>query len=138
VASVIHDDIELFLVSWYRAALAARTEAYAAGVEVDRVEFEPLPRRLVVIRDDGGVHTSLVTDERMLGISALAGTRETPKDALDLARLLRALAHTIPSPDPANPVAAVLRSTAPVLILEQQERARAYFTLTLSVVGRPL
>lgn len=136
-SGVIHDDLEMYLVGWFRAALFGRTEPFADDVVVDRVEYEPLPKRLVVIRDDGGPRTGVNTDERQVGISVLAGTRESPKDAMDLARLLRALAQQIPSPDLANPVAAVLRSSAPVLVPEQQERARAYSTLTLSVVGRP-
>lgn len=136
-SGVIHDDLELFLTSWYRGALAARPESYAQGVQVNRVERAPLPARLVVIRDDGGPVTSALTSERMVGVSVLAGTTLLPKDATDLARLCLALAPRIPSADPENPVAAVLGSTTPVLVFEAAERARAYFTLRLSVVGRP-
>lgn len=136
-SGVIHDDLEMFLVGWFRSAVAARGESYAQNVEVDRVEYEPLPSRMLVIRDDGGPETGVVTGERQVGVSILAGTKANPKSAKDLAALVHALASRIPSPDPTNPVAAVLGKTAPVLVPEQQERARAYFTLRLSVVGRP-
>lgn len=134
---VIHADLEAFLTSWYRTALRSRTEPYAQGVVVDRVEYEPLPARLAVIRDDGGPETGVVTGERLVGVSVLAGTKEWPEDALDLARLMHALAPSIPSPDPSNPVAAVLERISPVLVSESQERARAYFTMRVSVVGQP-
>lgn len=135
---VIHDDLELFLTTWYRARMLARSEAVCAGLEVDRVEFHPLPAKLMVIRDDGGPETSLLTGERSVGVSILAGTRQNPKDAKDLANIAYAMRSQIPSGDPANPVAAVLGSTSPVMVPEAQERARVYFTLTLAVAGRPL
>ena len=135
-SGVRHVDLELFLTGWYRAALADHDE-WPEGAEVDRVERQPLPDVLVVIRDDGGPKTGLNTREHQVGISVLAGTREDPKTAKDLAELLLALAERIPSGDPANPVAAVLGSTAPTLVPEGQQRARAYCTLRLAVVGQP-
>lgn len=135
-SGVRHVDLELYLTGWYRDALAARDE-WPADAEVDRVEREPLAPVLLVIRDDGGPATGLTTREAQVGLSILAGTREDPKRAKDLAELVLALAPRIPSGDPANPVAAVLGSTAPTLVPEAQERARAYCTLRLAVVGQP-
>lgn len=137
---VIHADLELFLTGWFRSALAARPEAVARGVIVDRKEPSdgPFPAKLIVIRDDGGPDTSLLTAERTVGISVLAGTRDNPRDANDLARLVHALRTQIPSTDPANPVAAVLRSSGPIPVTEAQPRARRYMTLTLSVVAGAL
>lgn len=137
-SEVIHADLGSFLTGWYRAALDERPEAVAAGASVDRVEYEPLPEKLIVIRDDGGPETGVVTGERLVGVSVLAGTKDSPEEALGLARLVHALAPRIPSPEPLNPVAAVVARTSPVLVAESQERARAYFTMRLSVVGQPL
>ncbi|GAA3947870.1 hypothetical protein [Microbacterium soli] len=135
---VAYDDLELFLCSWYRSRILTRPEPVCTGVQVDRVEFEPLPEKLIVIRDDGGPETSVLTGERSVGVSVLAGTRENPYPAKELARIAYALRSQIPSTDPGNPVSAVLDSTAPVMVPEAQERARVYFTLTLAVAGRPL
>lgn len=131
---VIHADLEAYLVDAYRLLLAEHGEP---DVEVDRIERDP-PGELVVIRDDSGPTTSRVTAERMVGISVLAGTRESPKRAKDLGALAAALAWKLPTPDPANPVAAVYTVNGPYLVAEQQTRARAYFTVRMSVVGRAL
>lgn len=138
---VVHDDLELFLTSWYRARILSRPEPVCADTEVDRVEPSPgpdFPKKLIVIRDDGGPETSILTGERSVGVSILAGTKANPKDAKELANIVYALRSQIPSSDPANPVAAVLDSTSPVMVPEAQERARVYFTLTLAVAGRLL
>lgn len=137
--AVIHADLELFLVNWYRAALAARPEDVCQGVEVDNREPSGVfPERLVVIRDDGGPDTSLLTGTRNVGVSVLAGDPENPKDAADLALIVHALRTQIPSVDPDNPVAAVLGSLGPYRVPESQPRARRYMTFTLSVVGKAL
>lgn len=135
---VTHGDLEMFLIGWYRDRLEERAEPVTDDVEVDRVEREPLPLRLVVIRDDGGTETSFLTGEASIGVSVLAGTKSNPTDAKVLGEIAYALRSQIPSADPLNPVSRVLDSTRPVLIPESQERARVYFTLTLAVAGRPL
>ena len=135
---IAHADLEKFLCDWYRARLAARPEPICSGVQVDRAVFEPLPSKLVVIRDDGGPETSLLTGERSVGVSILAGTTAYPSAAKQLAQIVYALRSQIPSGDPSNPVAAVLDSTAPVMVPEAQERACVYFTLNLAVAGRLL
>jgi len=138
VEPIIHTNLELFLTSWFRAALEARPEPVTDDVEVDRVEREPLPEKLVVIRDDGGPDDWFLTGERSVGVSVLAGTRENPDPAKVIAAICSALAWTIPSTDPGNPVSAVLGVTSPVMVPESAERARVYLVLNLAVVGRPL
>jgi hypothetical protein len=142
-ADVIHGDLELFLTGWYRAAFADREEDYTVEVEFDRVEpppGQPFPKRLVVIRDDGGNDTSVVTMERSVGITALAGTKEDPRDALNIVRMCLALATRIPGIEPGNPVAALVENsrTGPFLVPEEQPHARAYGTLSLVTFGQPL
>jgi hypothetical protein len=137
--AVIHADLTLFLVNWYRAALAARPEDVCRGVEVDNREPKgEFPARLLVIRNDGGPDTSIVTGRRNVGLSVLAGNEENPKDAEDLAAIVHALRTQIPSVGPDNPVAAVLGSLGPYEVSESQPRARRYMTFTLSVVGKAL
>ncbi|MBD8477568.1 hypothetical protein [Microbacterium sp. CFBP 8794] len=138
--AVIHADLELFLTRWYRAALAARPEDVCRGVEVDNREpgGEQFPERLLVIRNDGGPETSLLTGRRNVGLSVLAGDPENPQDAADLAEIVYALRTQIPSTDPDNPVAAVLGSLGPYRVPEFQPRARRYMTFSLSVVGKAL
>lgn len=132
------DDLELFLVGWYRTALAARSEPYAQGVTVARVEppTDDLQLPLLVVRHDGTTDTSFITGEASIGLSVLAGSKRNPKPATDLARLVHALASQIPSGAPSNPVAALLGRTGPFLVTEDQPVARAYVTVTLAVAGR--
>lgn len=137
-SSVIHDDIELFLCDWYRAALAARPEPYCANVEVDRVEPQGTwPARMLIVRFDGSTRASIVSDEATIGMSVLAGSKLNPKEAVDLARVVRALLEQIPSGDPDNPVAALLDASGPVAVPEDQDRARQYITADLVVAGKP-
>lgn len=131
---VVHADLEEYLVGALRVLLVARGES---DVEVDRTERD-VSGELVVVRDDSGPTTSRVTAERMVGISVLAGTRESPKRAKDLANLLAALVWLLPTPELSNPVARVYGVNGPYLVVEPQTRARAYFTVRLSVVGQAL
>lgn len=135
---VIMDDLELWLTSWFRSALAARTEPFLAGFKVDRTEpaYTELPARLLVVRDDGTSSESLLTGEASIGLTVLAATRENPKDAKDAARVILALARSIPAPR--TPVAAFRGSNGPFLVADASPRARVYMTLTLAVAGRAL
>lgn len=138
---VIHADLELFLVEWYRAALEGRPEQVTSDVVVTNREPSPpnpMPSRLVVIRDDGGPETSILTAERQVGISVLAGTKENPWEAVQLALIVHALRTQIPAVAPGNPVAAVLESNGPYAVPENQPYARRYMTVTFSVTGSPL
>jgi hypothetical protein len=138
---VVHTDLALFLTAWYRAALVGRPEPVCADVTVTNTEpgpNDPFPDKLLVIQDYGGTDTSLLTAERDVGLSVLAGTKQNPKDALDLALIVHALRSQIPSAAPDNPVAAVTSSNGPIAVAEAQDRARRYITLQLSVVGKPL
>ncbi len=142
---VVDSDLELFLTTWYRAALAARPEPVCAGVEVDNKEPSTgtFPARLLVIRDDGGPATSAVTGERSVGFTVLAGSKLAPKDANDLIRIVLALVVQIPAPDvpgqsPRNPVSAVLERNGPFSVVEEQDRARRFATVTFAVTPEPL
>lgn len=138
---VIHDDVEMFLAGYLRGVLGPREEPYAQDVQVgnsEPVPGEPFPERLIVVRDDGSTRTEMVTDVVSVGVSVLAGTKEDGRDASNLARLVRALIEDCPSPDPANPIAAVRESNGPYRVPEDQPRARCYMTFVMSRVGRAL
>lgn len=135
---VIHTDLELFLTTWYRAELAAWPDAIAHDVEVTNHEPSddaPFPKKLLVIREDGGADDWFLTGERDVGLSILAGSKENPKDAKDLARIVHALRTRIPAVADGNPVTAVRASNGPYAVPESQPRARQYITLTLGVVA---
>lgn len=138
---VIHADLELFLTGWLRDALAARSEPYAQGVVVDSSEPDPtqdFPERLIVIRSDGGPALSWITDEIAIGVTVFAGTKALPQDAIDLARLARALLNDCAAVEPGNPVAQVRESNGPYRIIEEQQRARLYMTFVMVVAGTAL
>lgn len=137
-SSVLHLDMELFLVGWYRTHLAARPEAYCQGFSVDNKEpdpSKPFPARLLVVRSDGATRTSMATANASVGLSILAGTKLMPKDAIDAALMVLALAEKLPAVELGNPVAALLASAGPFVADEDQQRARRYVTLELSTVG---
>lgn len=138
---VIEADVELFLTGWLRRELALRPEPYCQGAEVSNREpeaDEEFPERLVVIRYDGGPGTSLVTTEADVGVSVLAGTKSNPRDANDLARMVKALLNDCAAVEAGNPVSAVLASNGPYPVTEDQPRARRYMTFTLALVGQEL
>jgi hypothetical protein len=138
-----HDDVEAFLIAWYRIFLAGRDEPICADVEVDRQEpaDPPFPPKLLLINDDSGPTTSILTAQRSIRLGVLAGSVTNPQDAKDLARIVTAGASQIPGVDwvPGfpirNPVASVDEINGPFLVPESQERARTLTTLTLSVTS---
>lgn len=134
--AVIHADIELFLTNWYHTALAGRPEEVCRGVTVGRTE-STRPKQLI-IRDDGVSRESFLTGQASIGLTVLAGTTANPRDAMDLARIVVALASQIPSGDPKNPIAALLDTSGPTLVPESGTYARAYAPVTFAVAGRPL
>jgi hypothetical protein len=136
---VVHADLLSFLIPWLTAELAKRPEAVCRDVSVRNVEPSgtTLPRRMVVIRDDSGPTLSLVTAERTVGISVLAGTKETPKEAMDLALIVNALLSDAARVEPGNPVAAVESITGPFAVDEALPKARRYSTVTFIVAGSP-
>lgn len=137
---LVFDDLEMFLCSWFRAALAARPEPVCQNVAVDRVEpngdASTWPDMVLVIRDDGTTDDDLHMGDASVGFTVLGGSRENPHDAKLFARIVYGLIATIPSGDPDNPVAAVGTRNGPFLVPEDQPRARVYTTATLRVAAR--
>lgn len=139
--AVIEGDTVLYLVTKYRTLLAGRDESYAAGADTTNREpspGEPFTVPLVIFTDNGGDSTSFLTGQADIGVSVLAGSKENPKPAMDLARLVRALRVELPGVGASIPVGSVVGATRPVLTTEEQPYARAYFLLTLGIVDSPL
>lgn len=141
MTAIIHDDLELWLAGWLRVRLAARPEAVCQNVTVDNKEPAPndtWPKRLVVIRDDGSTEDELIVDSAALGVTVYAGTKVLPKEANDLARIVRALIRDSARVEPGNPVAHVERSAGPFKVDDERPEARRYLTFELKVVGSAL
>lgn len=139
---VLPADVVLWLTGWMRTELADLVPRYPACAGVVVRDKEPsegeFPEKLVVINVAAVVDTSVITAETDIGVSTLAGSRENPKPADDLARIVHALMRGSAGMQPGNPIAAVLASTGPYAVPEDQPRARRYSTYTLSTVGSPL
>lgn len=142
MTSIIHADLELWLVRWLSDQLAARPEAVCQDVFVDNKEPDPRddwPPRVVVVRDDGSTEDELHVDSASLGVTVWAGTKVLPKEANDLARIVRALIRGSARVEPGNPVAAVPASSGPFKADdEQRPEACRYLTFELKVVGSAL
>lgn len=139
MTAIIHEDLELWLTGWLRTQLAARPEPVCADVKVDnRVPAGMLPPKLVVVRYDGSSVEELHVDSASVGVTVYAGTKALPKDANDLARIVRALIGDSARVEPGNPVAAVTASNGPIPVADEGPRAVRYLTFELAVVGSAL
>lgn len=101
-AAVLYPDVELWGTGYLRTALAARTEPYAQDVWVDnqrpskddftRAALGPYPKRMVVLRRDGGQVTGLRDNARLSArVYVAKDIRDAGQQATDLARLVVAL-----------------------------------------------
>lgn len=131
-------DLELWLTEYVRGAAAAEE----LDVDVDNKEPPelqiPLPRPLIIIRDDSGPRTDHTTFDRSIGATVLAGTRLFAKPAGDIARWLSGVLNDeaiVLAPD--SPIAAVdwSGSNGPFAVPEQLDVARQYQTAQYVVSG---
>lgn len=141
MTAIIHADLELWAVGWLANRLNARPEEVCSDVVVDNKEpgpDAPWPKRLVVLRDDGSTEDELNVDSATLGATVYAGTKVLPKDANDLARIVRAIIRDSAQVEPGNPVAAVVTSAGPFKVDDARPEAVRYLTFELKVVGSAL
>lgn len=141
MAKVLFPSLEMWAVPALKSWLATRDEPFCQDVTVLNVEppaGTPLKRRMVILRDDSGLSRSIVSAERSLSVSTLAGTKENPKDADDLSRYVHAFFADCAGMEPGNPVAAVTESFGPYAVPEAGTWARRLSTFDLVVVGREL
>lgn len=142
--TAIHSDVVLFLTGHIRARLATIAagpagphKALASGVYVGKRFPDPRRPKTVVVRDDGGPTTSVVTKETSIGVTILAGDDPTQgQEATDLALLVAAIVAGCPGREADNPVAAVLEMNGPFEVPEESGQPRRYFTANLAVTGK--
>lgn len=135
---VLHSDLELFLTGYLRAALADLGTPLTTDVFVSNSFPSPSRPKTVVVRDDSGPSTSIITKKPTVGVTVLAGDDPTEgQEATDLANLVHMLMSDCAGTQPGNPVAAVLNSNGPYKVQEESGQPRRYMTFELSVTGRP-
>lgn len=139
---MVAPDLVLWACGWLRAELAKRSEPFCRNVEVSNREPEvgsgSFPERLVVIGDSGSTDGDLLLSDASLRVSTLAGSREAPKECVDLARMVHALLRSCARAEPGNPVARVVASRGPMSVPGDHPRARRLSTFDLAVVGSVL
>ena len=133
-------DLELWLTRHVRALAAAE------GIDVDVSNKEPkdlgavlpMPRPLIVIRDDSGPRTEVVTFDRSVGASVLGGSKQADQPVNDVARWLAGVLfdRDIVLEKPC-PIAAVIDDgcNGPYAIDDPVDVARRYMTAQYVVVG---
>lgn len=95
------------------------------------------PRWQVIVRDDGTDDIELGVGSASIGVSVLAGSKQDPSPADDLARFVKRIVRATPRVEPGNPVAAVTSLRGPWPVEEPTTYARRYMTCELTVVGDP-
>lgn len=126
---VVFPDVEMWAIGWLRAALAARSEPYAAGVYVSNAVPSTRRDRMVTFRRDGGPRLDVVREVARLGVNVWGGTEQ---EAIDLARLVRALMWSAPD---GQPVCKVIDLSGPSPIADESGQPRRFFTLELTMRG---
>lgn len=128
----------LWLTGYVRAAAAVEGKTVTVSNK-EPAELElPLPKPLIVIRDDSGPRLEVVTFDRSVGASVLAGSKrnDVPADelALWLAGVLMddAIVHATGSP-----IASIEWDgcNGPYPVVEALDVARRYQTVQYTVVG---
>lgn len=131
---ILFPDVEAWAVDYMTAALAARTEPYAADVHVaDGGIPRAKPPRMVLFRRDGGSRLDLRRESARLTVRVF-GTTDT--ESRELASLVRAL---IGAAADGNPVALVREMAGPTPVPDAAGKpAYRLMSYDLTVVGQPL
>ncbi|NVM97827.1 hypothetical protein [Arthrobacter sp. SDTb3-6] len=131
-------DLELFLTGFIRSELALIGTPVTQGVFVSNAFPADARPKLVVVMDNGGPSTSIITSQPSVGITVMAGDDPSQgAEAKELARLVKMIVKDSARADPGNPVAAVLNSSGPFRITEEGGQPSYYLTFELAVVGQP-
>ena len=137
MARVLPPNVPMYLTGFVRRELAGRQEPFCKDVFVsNKFDDRETPKaRQVVIRNDGGPDTSVITSEPSIGVTILAATEA---DADNLAAMVKAFIRDSPGMQAGNPIAAVVASNGPYEVPEESTSHRRYMTFAFSVVGIPL
>jgi hypothetical protein len=135
---VLDVDLELFLTGFIRSELFKLGTPLAQGVFVSNKFPERARPKTVVVRDDSGQSTSIITTQPAVGVTVLAGDDPSQGgEATNLARLVKMIVNDSARAEPGNPIARVINSTGPYKVPDESGQPRRYMTFTLSVVGTP-
>lgn len=134
---VIFSDLELFLTGFIRAELVARGVTGGFVSNEFSPHDKPAPKFQVVVRDDSGPRSSVVTKSPTVGVTVLGSDSFNKGATTDLALLVSAIVDGSARVEQGNPVAAVLGSTGPFKVPDESGHPRRYMTFELSVAGSP-
>lgn len=142
---VIFTDLEKFLTGHIRTELAALPGQPYSGGFISNKFYDPEtdeqrspPPFQVIVRDDSGPDTSIITQEPTVGVTVLMGEDASQgEEATDLALVVKMIVKDCAGTDPGNPVAAVLGGAGPYKVSEPSGVPRRYMTFELAVTGRP-
>jgi len=141
-------DVPLWLTGEIREKLAALADPRfpaSTGWISDR-DWSPPPSNpnqappswQVIVRDDGIADGDLIVGDCSLGVSTLAGSKQNPAPARDLAVIVKRIIKATPRAEAGNPVADVTSFLGPYAVEDTASTyARRYSAVTLSVVGTP-
>lgn len=134
-ARVIYSDLELFLTGFIRGELVARGKTGGFISNEFSPSDKPTPPFQVVVRDDSGPRSSVVTKTPTIGVTVLGSDTYNKAATTDLALLVCALVEGCARVEAGNPVAAVLGSNGPYKVPDDTGHPRRYMTFELSVTG---
>lgn len=133
---VIFSDLELFLTGFIRRELVARGKTGFVSNEFSPAD-NPAPAFQVIVRDDSGPRTGVVTKSPTVGVTVLGSDSYNKAATTDLALLVCAIVEGCARVEANNPVAAVLDSNGPYKVPDESGQPRRYMTFELSVTGTP-
>lgn len=125
---IVQPDVELIMTRIIRDFLDDRVEDYAQDVDVDRRTPNPIIRRLVTVRSDGGPRIDLTRWQVRAGFNVYA---DTDQNAADLARLVSAGVWA--AAEEGIPLRKVIRPTTPVRIPEPDDHPHLYWSAELII-----
>ncbi|WRS30601.1 hypothetical protein U6G28_02625 [Actinomycetaceae bacterium MB13-C1-2] len=138
MARVTAPDLELWLTTYLRTTLKLDGFDVQVSNKEPATLSLPLPKPLIVVRDDSGARLSHVTFDRSVGVSVLAGSKTNDKAANDLARVVQSILTDDAIVDiPGSPIAAVPWDgcNGPYAVADNLDVARRYSTVQYTVVG---
>lgn len=136
-ARVIFSDLEMFLTGFVWAELVARGKTGGFISNEFSPADKPTPPFQVVVRDDSGPRSSVVTKSPTVGVTVLGSDTYSKAATTDLALLVFAIVEGCASVATGNPVAAVLAANGPFKVPDDTGHPRRYMTFELSVTGSP-
>lgn len=143
-SAVIFTDTEEFLTRYIRAKLAAIPGQPYKGSFISNEFYSPEPQAprdpppfQIIVRDDGGPRTGVVTKNITAGVTVLGSDAKTKQPTTELALLVAAIVEDCAAVEDGNPVAAVTGSTGPIKVVDLSGQPRRYMTFAMVVTGEP-